>query len=674
MRGQRIRPSLPEQRGRTRRAGLLLTAAAALGVAALAGLGAGISATRQAPSAAAPAAAPDLLGLAARLPASVDVLISVRSAAEVRASPGGALIERSLRESGLLTDLRPAWDSVARRLEMDRAAAFDALMGQEVIVVGRGVPPAPGASGEPGRTVRREWSLLSRVPAAVEQRVRAAMFTAPLTIEQGVQIFSLEDGRYTAASVPDPQVAGQAILILGPTDDRGLFRDALAALRQQHAGPLLKSTTIATASIYGGGPRVLVAASLDDQPPALDAAGDAQKAVGPTPWDRFVLLAGAPLADRPLGWRTRLIVRRGPDDAGELPEPTSDALFTRLRPGTLLCMVESPGLGRLVKQLGAPTIDALAILQIPEDARGLLSGRSVAWMREVGPERLTGGLAMATSDTAALAPAMDAAMARFVQRLERQLGGAGSDPVDFGGRLPEVVRVLPIRRGEDAPAAVTSDPAPAPSRPAAAEPASFIAAWTYVVNRAAGIPAGAGPRSGPGWWAVQIGRVGGAGGGMAGGDQNPAAGAARDNAANGAVGGGEQDLSNALLDHAEMLASDGADAPPNAAPPAPITARWLVLASARPAELEKHLPSIVPDVRGVRSAMRRIDELTVRVRADAPGEIIGDIEWTLTPTPPATPLTPLTPPTPQTSSAAEPRSAPGETAPSAVPAPGGTPR
>jgi hypothetical protein len=514
-----------------------------------------------------------LLAATAGLPETVDIVLAIDRAAELRRTSLGQGLVDLIDADGSLEDIERAWTALAGRLGYAGDEALDRLVGQRVVFASRALP---GGSGQ------REWAVLSDVSRETESRLKQRLSVAPRTIDAGHQILSIEDGAYELTS---NRRGGRVTLIMGPGGRSGLFDEIVAALgaRSVRAAPLGTTDAFARAAeagAPGGGPEVVV---LMDLGPA-----GTQEDTGR--WQDFLVMAGRRAGeegsqDAARSWSTRVLVR----DRARAPEllriaPTSDAAFAALAEGALLAVVQSAPLSEALGP-GSPVGTVLGQVPIPERARELTTGRQALSVRLVpaldGGERVACTIALETSSTGELAGVLDASMARAMQTVEQRLGVTAPPPRDFGGFLPRAARVMPVRVPEDSPLRTVT------RRP-------LSVAWAYP-----GVDPGETPRGASGtwgWWAMSL------------------------------VQGAEGEIPGA----ADVIAREGAALLSEGTGQAGGTvSRWIMLARVCPAGLEAHLTSVIPDFRSIRTTMRRFETVEARLRVTDEGDVQGDVSLRL---------------------------------------------
>lgn len=571
----------------------------------------------------------------AELPDSVDLVVVVERAADLRTSPLGGAAVQFLSESGILDELTKAWGALAKQLGWDEKETFDRLLGQRVVLLSRGA-----AGGE-----ARRWAVLSDITVDTEERLKAKLQAAPRAIEQGHQILTVENGQYELTS---HHRAGQAArkqgkavqrltptdrvtVVLGPTGKSELFDEMIGVLSR--GGPVggggLANREVFKQACQAGPAEVLVLAALTEADPLTapdPGAANARAGGAPEPWRDFFLLAGRrdreKAANRLDGredstWHSRVVVRQTARAAALMRiEPTSDAAFRSLASGAMLAVVQNAPLQQVLGSKLVEVNSILGALPIPEIIKKQMTDRQAIRLSSSGPEnRICCTMATRTNDTEQLARTFDGEIAHAIQRLEKQFGAEATPLMDYSGLAPNAVRVVPLAASAQGGLSLFT------SRPLAV-------AWAYPSQVALNGPANMNDRvraqlgcappapvdgQRAGWWVMSVCQVGEAAGQQAEGCAlKPLI-----------------PLHSCKATPGELLRSDANSLlceDPNAQ-----TARWVWLVHAQPAALEGLLPSMIPDVSGVRSGMRRFETVDLRLRITDAGDIQGDLSLRLAP-------------------------------------------
>ena len=536
---------------------------------------------------------------AAELPDDLDLVLVIDHASALRETPIGQSVRTFLMEAGGLDDMTKAWKGLAQEIGWSEDVAFDRLLGRRVVLASR-------TTGE-GESASRVWAVLSDVSVETEQRLKEKLKAAPRAIDAGHQILSVENGMYELAShrrvknASDGGSTGKTpetvTLVLGPTGRGELFDQVVRVLAHGAERPLGRLDVVAKARAAGPSELLVLAQTrLGSSPEDPDAAD------GTPRWRDFVMLSGrrAEIASEPgepagvagegrcgSTWRTRVLVRNTSRrvDMERIPI-TGDGSFREMERGALLAVMQSVPLDDVLGK-GSPIATVLGALPLPDGARCLVHGRQAVRLRTLPPrDRLLCTVAMETTDAPALARAMDGAVARGIQTVEQRLGALAPPPRNYEGITPTAVRVENVMVPDNA--LIT---------PLMPEP--LAVAWCTPRDGnglgVGGVWAGDGVGGRPGWWALSVGQA------REGDDPTPAA-------------AHEQDT--------KLISGSTQEG---------VQARWVCLASARPASIEAMLPALLPDIRNVRSIMRRFDRVQVRLSVTEAGDIQGDITAALSP-------------------------------------------
>jgi hypothetical protein len=390
-------------------------------------------------------------------PPRAEGAIVVTDGAALRSQPATVALLQMLHEARVLPPLERAWEELASTMGLQRAAAFDRLLGRRVAIFFE--EPRVGAT---------DWAVASQVDAPTEALVREKLRPAPRGFVAGAPVLALENGAFELAVPRDAGGVGLPTLILGPRQgalfDRLIPKGAVPPAPPERVGN------------------------------ARDVRGDVfavYKRPGEGPVPDF---AAATAWAQGLRWRvsysgTRsLLIGGSIDDAHTPPAAlTNPEAWARLSRDAALALVgqatpDIAGFGavgaawrQLIgdEQTPEPEGSSVAVV-LHEPAGG--SGWRLAFAL---PIKLGPG---STGDDRLALPARrgDAAIARAI----RSVGGPGVTPPDFQGRHPGAIRIV------GAPAASPGSTTP-PDRGGTLLAGSRWA-WSYVVL---------GDR---GWWIVAI--------------------------------------------------------------------------------------------------------------------------------------------------------------------------
>lgn len=503
------------------------------------------------------------LAAAGRTPVDADMVLVIQNATELRRTALAEIVGSLFEAAGPEGDPRQAWRGLAAELGWGDDEAFDRLLGGRMMLVARGIDNPETA----------RWALLSQVTRETDQKLKQRLKAAPRGIAQGQQVLAIEEGRFELTSARrklDPKSAArderEITVLLAPTGRSELLDAMLAQITGgDRDARLLRDLPVAAEAARLGEPEILLLARLGERAPA--GPGDA--------WPDYLILSAARhMAPGDAGrWSARLVLRERSRQKELLAAGVaSDAVFNALQDSSLLTIVQMAPLATIFGPV-LPFDDPLTKLPWPARAAELFTGRqairvhAVAGAENQAAAGLACTLAMETIDGARLAAVLDPSIAQFFMEVERAAGQRGETTAplpDFAGIAPQAVRTLSIELGSAGPLAGVTGP-------------GLTAAWAFPST-------GQGDRA---WWTLAMSGPGGA--------AERARAAVRDAAA--AVGGG----------------GGGRES------------RWIWLMSSRPRELEAILAPGVPDIRGLRSFMRRISDLGCRLSITEQGDIEGEL-------------------------------------------------
>lgn len=675
-----------------------------------------------------------MAALIGRLPDSVDLVVAVQDAKDLRTSTLGMSAAAFLDDSGSLNELAEAWSSLAAELGWTQTETFDRLMGKRVMLVSKGLPGqpvvfVPGATGassggaSSGTDIlaqERRWMLVCEVTTDTDAHFRRQLQASPRAMTAGHQILSLEKGRYELVTHrPDveksrgggaPNASDTVLVLLAPSGKSELLDEVVLVLAEGAAAPLSKRPVHARLAQLGDA-EVLVLADLSRGPGAMSGMSGQGNASGQVPvaaqepWSAFVAFGGqrddgpipevdgavvggaasasgatGPRGGGGLTWRSRVVVKSTEPDSALQVASESDAPFRAARTGSLLAVMHT---ARLPQVLGAsmPLETLLGQLPLPERAKPLTTDRQAVMIRAVGPEaRLCCTVAMFTPSTHEFAQVMDGSIARGVQAFEQRLGVSAPAPPDYGGAAPGAARVLPIESGNGgALALLTGRPLVVSwcyaSRPMINGPYNVARSTMSESQLREALNATPSPsdQSRPGWWVMSVCQalsdaresqslvsgalsrqtpigqstttasssvlqLAGADGSATRSSGTSQATVMTSGAESKVVADGVVDVGSLSPTPAEVVRNE-ANALLNTDSSGEV-ARWLALGWARPAMVDAMLPSSIPDFRGWRSMMRRVDVLDVRLKLTDDGDIAGDITLRFTPQTSQPPQTP----------------------------------
>jgi hypothetical protein len=497
---------------------------------------------------------------AAAMPANSDLVLVVENGRELRQTALGGALRDMFGIGGAMEGAGGPWRGLAQQLGYEDLDAFDRLLGHRVVLVARGI-----ANPDTAR-----WALVSRVSADTSRRVRERLEISPRVIGKGQQIFALEQGRYELTLfTPSTRRISRAddrsvALILAPTGRTELFDEVLVALAGAETSTLSGQDVIARAAAMGN-TEILLLARLGDRPEENRARPTHVK------WGDFMAVSARRIELAGTGWEARVAVReRSRRGAHRASAESTDGAFEAMRSDSLLTVVQRAPLESI---LGAPLLidDPLNHLPWPARARELFTGAQAIRVRSDDQGGLAFTLAMQTTDATELARALDDHIAGFLSLIEQQSGEAGATAhappaivPQFGGMVPRAMRIMSIDLAPGNPLAGVSEK-------------GLTAAWQFATN----------PGGLAGWWTLSL---------------------AGEGAAEGRAANATRETTAALI------AGENAGQ----------RRKWVWLVAARPRELDALLPPALPDYRGVRSAMQRLDDVVCRLSTTPEGDIEGE--------------------------------------------------
>lgn len=158
----------------------------------------------------------DPADLAARAPASSDLVIVIDDAAGQVRTPAGRALREALWASGILKDTSNAWRELAQAIDLPPDRAFDELLGRRLmLVIEQGTSP--------------KWALLSDISSDTQVTLRKKLGASPRRFS-GVPILSLEHGRFEMAVASGRSPTGRATLMLAPASSGDLFDSMIGVL------------------------------------------------------------------------------------------------------------------------------------------------------------------------------------------------------------------------------------------------------------------------------------------------------------------------------------------------------------------------------------------------------------------------------------------------------------
>jgi hypothetical protein len=157
--------------------------------------------------------APDSL---AGLPADVDVVVACRSLSNLRTTPAASFIVDTLAADAL-DPVREGWDELAKAIGLSPVQAFDAILGERVVLaIRRGGDALP------------DWTIQAYVDGKTEALLRDRLKVVPRTIVAGQTLYAVERGALELSVLRVEGRSGKARVVLAPSGSP-LFAEILRA-------------------------------------------------------------------------------------------------------------------------------------------------------------------------------------------------------------------------------------------------------------------------------------------------------------------------------------------------------------------------------------------------------------------------------------------------------------
>lgn len=540
------------------------------------------------------------------LPANLDLVVVVNDATRLRKGRLGAELPKILGDQQAFERVTEAWSGLAKELGWSDNELFDRLIGRRIALVARTV-------GEPAET---RWAVLATISRETELQLRSRLRVAPRAMVAGQQVLSLEKGAYelaTRSAQSSAKSSDTVEVVLGPAGQSTIFDEMVAR-------PAATTDRDGLATL-GRTPVFVRATSLmpADLLFLMRPAGAVRSANAPTSWDRFIAIGATSGDGEGNQWRLR-IGYRDPAQVNALKDTAGFTLsaFESMSRGASLTMMQANAFEPRLSQL-VPIHEFAAQLELPAEIRSLFGQRGVLRVEVAGGEddkdaetkeriaarrRLVISSAVDLSNVRAVAGEIDSRIAAYVRSIEHSRSGAAAKnarltatdagaqrddaPFDYGGMLPNAVRVLPFEFASPRPDVMLLG-------------GPLTLAWGYRSQRECS--------GGGGWWAAAI---------------TPAAG---ESAA--AAMEAETRAAENIRRTLEPLSDHCQDSAKGAATSTATSDRWLFMLQGSPKELESALPALLPDMGGFRSAMRRFTFISAKVRASGDGELAGEAQLRL---------------------------------------------
>ncbi len=401
---------------------------------------------------ASPLSASDWSLFAKSAPADTDILIVIEQAAALRAGPAGKSLAELFSKLIPMTATMLAWDSLAIHLDLPPDEAFDVLLGNRVVFIGRHQEDEP-----------MQWAIKSEIPSKLAFRLLRKLGARPRDIKNNHAIALLEENRFQLtyrrhgncatmifAPISSESLFNDLIMKMDPAKGESLadtaeFRAAIANSRSD--APIFSyvrnrkthvSWLAATATIEKTGANIEFAASAEKK------TAPGQTPVSATQWKQF--------------------------SQGSLLAFVDRLSFDNL---TLPWIISRFGFGDLLKYFSTSSERRIAL--------GVF---------EPEPGQLTAAAAIETDDLNRLAPLGDAVVAQFASTMQsmNQNNAEEAEGESFDllkGSFPQATRSVSLAPSD-------SQDHPDPDQKKATTPTRLF--WSY--------PASPGQTPNHGWWVI----------------------------------------------------------------------------------------------------------------------------------------------------------------------------
>lgn len=337
------------------------------------------------------ARAGDAFDIARILPSNVDAALVVEEAASWRRGPVGLSMQSTLAPKLASSQLGSAWQTLSKAFGLDEAQAFDAFLGQRVLLATRAGGAAPATS---------QWVLVSLVSDESERRLTELMKPSPRRFEHGLPVYSIENGALWLVIRPAPN---GSLFMFGPSSAPELFREVLAKLAAPGEASLSSQPLVAKLRERADRPHIWGTAKLGGAGPGRDGViGATIHIAGPDVECNVVMLAPERAAGEPVReWRE-----------------WDRSVFDRMAEDSLLAIAEDLRGGDLRAGL-LPEVwsEVSAVSGFPPDLRERVGPRVMVCIAraDAGPAAV---LALETSALDTFAPRADAYFSGFAEQLQ----------------------------------------------------------------------------------------------------------------------------------------------------------------------------------------------------------------------------------------------------------------
>lgn len=172
-----------------------------------------------------------------QLPDDIDMAVAVRGLSRLRSTSAGALAAGTMIDP-VFEDVRARWGALSEAIGLDALAAFDAVLGDRVILAVR--TPAGGVA---------DWTLWTDVSSRTEWLLRKQLKVSPRTIVAGQTLYTVERGALDLTFTrPCADCPGLARLILAPSGS-ALFERAVRGPRRAEGAPARRAVADLLADI-----------------------------------------------------------------------------------------------------------------------------------------------------------------------------------------------------------------------------------------------------------------------------------------------------------------------------------------------------------------------------------------------------------------------------------------
>lgn len=380
----------------------------------------------------------DALARIGRLPAEAELVILVRDAASLAASPHGSLVARDLLDSPMLAQTQAAWKSLSQVLNWHPDVAFERLLGGQMILIGAGLSQPSAA----------QWVIVSDVTIETETHLHKRLRAAPRGALAGQTVLALEDGDVELAVIRQKPVrsargresARTSTIVLARGGRTGLFSVVVESLAGRPGERTLSEGPSFEAVVEMGVGEIV---AMYQSRPAIELAARGLDVAGVAGSARFAAISAT---RTPQGLRASLRASPslfGLDGATDVAKAAwTDAPLRQLTPDAVLLImgVGSEAVRGLGEVMGVSAVDAA----VGEPMGEVMSRRWLMalhqWnMPEDDESRLAWTLGLETRAVGEFAAEADHVMGRVIEAINGDGDEKRAGP-DFGGILPQATR------------------------------------------------------------------------------------------------------------------------------------------------------------------------------------------------------------------------------------------